>query len=411
MNKIPFYFDNLHDNSINGFTHEYTESSTLFEPIIDTGFACRILSLKVSSSFPSTDVLDDDTYFKVYNYKTDRKYFYPIIWPHTGRDELKDNLVIPETVLNDIRNKSAKILLMNEYEGYSMDGFRNDAKQIAKKNNISAKQIVFLNGNLTILNDKKHVYVNFWESVSEHYHNNFGEFKENLIKDICNHKIRKNKFICLQRRPHPARIAIFSDLYDNRNEGILTLGKGDNKEIFRNNVKGFSHHFPDKLESFNKIRHLLPYEYDVNLQKNNPTHDQNIEKFTDSYLHVVAETYFFNYNDQLFFSEKIFKPVVFMQPFVLFSQTGSLQVFRDLGFRTFPTIIDESYDEIVDDIQRYNMAMKSVKKFISQDIEKINRQIRSILPDLIHNYSVLFGRRSMQSAEVYSKLFSILYNS
>lgn len=404
MSKIPFYFDSSDKNSMNGFTREYTDSSDLFEPIKYSSFANSI-------SFLNNPTSDNNTYFKVYNHKIDRKYFYPIFWPHTGRNELKNNLVLPETVLNDIRNKNAKILLMNEYEGHSMDGVRNDANQIAKKHDISTEQIVFLNGNLTILNDEKHVYVNFWESISEYYHDNFGEFKENLIKDICSHKIRKNKFICLQRRPHPARIAIFLDLYDNRNEGILTLGKDDNTECFRHDVKWFTYHFSDKLNSFNKIRHLLPYEYDVNLRKNNPTHDKNIEKFTDSYLHVVAETYFFNRTDQLFFSEKIFKPVVFMQPFVLFSQTGSLQAFRNLGFKTFPTIIDESYDEIIDDIQRYNMAMTSVKNFISQDIETIHSQIRSILPDLMYNYSLLFGRRSMQSSEVYSKLFSILYNS
>jgi hypothetical protein len=409
MNKIPFYFDSLysdkHEISINGFSREFIEAE-MFDSLKNVSFTNYITFLK-------DPMLENDPYFKLYNEKKDEKYFYPIFWPQVENFELNNNLTFPEKVLYDIRNKRAKILLINAYEGYSMDSFYNDANHIAKKHNIDTNQIVFLNGNLKILNDENHVYVNFWECISEHYHYNFRELTENLVKDICNQKIRKHKFICLQRRPHPHRIAMFTDLYSNRNDGILTLGTGDNDDLeyFKGNSRKFYRNFPDKITVFNEIRHVLPYEYDVKLQTNNPTHDNEIEKFTDSYLHVVAETYFFNRNNRLFFSEKIFKPVVFMQPFVLFSETGSLQAFRNMGFKTFPTIIDESYDEIIDDRQRYDMAMQSVKNFISQDIQQIHNQVRSILPDLMYNYGLLHGRRVMHSAEVYSKLFSILYNS
>lgn len=408
VTKIPFYFDSLNSesnkdkNSINGFSREFVDEK-IFDSLNHISFTNYITFLKDFD-------LDNDPYFKKYNRKKDDRYFYPIFWPQVESDVLIDNLVLPEIVLNDIRNQKAKILLINAYEGYSMDSFQLDANQISSKNGISFDSIVFVNGNLKIVDNKNHVYINFWESIIEHFQYNFNGLTDDLIKNICGSNLRKNKFICLQRRPHSHRIATFVDLYNLRNDGILTLGIGDTPDVFKKDFEYFSDKFPEKIKGLKKLKHLLPYEYDVDLQKNNPTHDDNVEKYINSYLHIVSETYFFNKNNRLFFSEKIFKPVLYMQPFVLFSETGSLEAFRNLGFKTFPSIIDESYDEIINDKQRYETALLSIKKFISQDKKEIHQQIRSILPDLIHNYGLLCGRRITHSASAYAKLYNILYN-
>ena len=68
-----------------------------------------------------------------------------------------------------------------------------------------------------------------------------------------------------------------------------------------------------------------------------------------SLWHVVTETVF--YYNKLHLTEKIFKPIVSKQPFMLLGAPGNLEYLRSYGFKTFDGIIDESYDLIKDNDQ------------------------------------------------------------
>ena len=52
------------------------------------------------------------------------------------------------------------------------------------------------------------------------------------------------------------------------------------------------------------------------------------------------------HNDFAMFSEKEAKPIVARRPFVVFGACGQLEAFRSLGFKTFHSVVDESYDLI-----------------------------------------------------------------
>lgn len=63
------------------------------------------------------------------------------------------------------------------------------------------------------------------------------------------------------------------------------------------------------------------------------------------FCHVVTETV---WNDRLHITEKIFKPIVLQQPFILVGSRFGLAYLRKYGFHTFSEIWDESYDELPD---------------------------------------------------------------
>jgi hypothetical protein len=76
---------------------------------------------------------------------------------------------------------------------------------------------------------------------------------------------------------------------------------------------------------------------------------------------VVAESYMRSSNWALHpesykteVSEKIFKPIIFRQPFVVYGSVDSLKYLHNQGFQTFPEWFDESYDDIVDDQHRFD---------------------------------------------------------
>lgn len=104
----------------------------------------------------------------------------------------------------------------------------------------------------------------------------------------------------------------------------------------------------------------------------------------DSCWHVVTETVF--YYNKLHLTEKIFKPIVSKQPFMLLAAPGNLAYLRRYGFKTFDGIIDESYDLIEDDDLRTEAVVKQLAWYCSlSDSEKIS-VMRAVEPIVMHNF-------------------------
>ena len=72
---------------------------------------------------------------------------------------------------------------------------------------------------------------------------------------------------------------------------------------------------------------------------------------------VVAET---NWEHYVFFSEKTAKCLLGHRAFVFFGSHGQLDLLRHWGFMTLDDVIDESYDDIVDNEQRFSRAFDQV---------------------------------------------------
>jgi hypothetical protein len=65
-----------------------------------------------------------------------------------------------------------------------------------------------------------------------------------------------------------------------------------------------------------------------------------------------------------FVSEKIFRPMAFQHPFVIWGICNSLTYLKSLGFETFDHVIDESYDNEPVHIQRLEKIITVVKELI-----------------------------------------------
>jgi hypothetical protein len=92
---------------------------------------------------------------------------------------------------------------------------------------------------------------------------------------------------------------------------------------------------------------------------------------------IVCETTSFNSFSQ--FTEKVAKPILAQRIFVAFCGQWYLRNLRSLGFQTFDSIINESYDAESDIINRYQKAWAQVEYLCQQDSSKIRSQVRDIL--------------------------------
>ena len=117
-----------------------------------------------------------------------------------------------------------------------------------------------------------------------------------------------------------------------------------------------------------------------------------------SFMQIVLETTFTESLEKdsptIFLTEKTYKPIFYKQPFILVSEPYSLRYLHSLGYKTFGSFIDESYDEITDPHQRMKHITNEVLKINSMSLEELE-DIRDKIQDIVeHNYNVFMSRPS-----------------
>ena len=100
---------------------------------------------------------------------------------------------------------------------------------------------------------------------------------------------------------------------------------------------------------------------------------------------LVCETEYSN--DYTFFTEKTAKPIIACRLFVMIAGQYYLRNLRKIGFRTFDSVIDESYDLEPDPETRWKMALEQCDWLCKQDQRVILDKIK---PTVLHNFNMLF---------------------
>jgi hypothetical protein len=106
---------------------------------------------------------------------------------------------------------------------------------------------------------------------------------------------------------------------------------------------------------------------------------------SQAFFQLVTETVF--YGDSLHLTEKIFKPIVCRQPFILVSTPGNLAYFKSYGFKTFDKWIDESYDTELDNDKRITMIIKEIKKLCRLSMDQLRLMHKDMQDVLNYNYN------------------------
>jgi hypothetical protein len=99
--------------------------------------------------------------------------------------------------------------------------------------------------------------------------------------------------------------------------------------------------------------------------------------YNQTYYSIVAETTTENSYNQ--YTEKVAKPIIAGRPFVAFAGQNYLANLRHLGFKTFASVVDESYDTVDDLDQRMHAAWHQVEWLCAQDPEHVYRELYDVL--------------------------------
>lgn len=97
----------------------------------------------------------------------------------------------------------------------------------------------------------------------------------------------------------------------------------------------------------------------------------------NTWISIVAETLT---DDRIFFpTEKTGKALISGKPFIVLSGKHFLKNLRNIGFKTFGTVIDESYDDISDIHERTIAAFDSFRKLQNMDQVWVRQQLQDVL--------------------------------
>lgn len=106
--------------------------------------------------------------------------------------------------------------------------------------------------------------------------------------------------------------------------------------------------------------------------------------YNQSHHSIVAETTTVNGLGHV--TEKVAKPMMAKRVFVAFAGQHYLEGLRRLGFRTFDSIIDESYDREANNQIRYKMAWAQVEYLCDQPALDIRKQVAEVLDHNQHHF-------------------------
>jgi len=103
------------------------------------------------------------------------------------------------------------------------------------------------------------------------------------------------------------------------------------------------------------------------------------EVYNMAHFHLVLESYFDStVHAGFLISEKTVKPLLVGQPFVIAAVPGFLKYLKSLGFYTFDSLWDESYDQETDDHTRSNMIADLCVKLKDFDWENNQTKLQNI---------------------------------
>jgi hypothetical protein len=254
----------------------------------------------------------------------------------------------------------------------------------------SIKNVIIVTGainqNLTLSSDKIFIFPLFLIEISYNY-----TYTETGMKP----KLKLFDALLGINKPHRAKIfekLCATNLLDKSYVSLIELDKNHNRSTIYYSSDLLEFEQDEAIQArelnngvFNSYHYSLSHP-ELNFISYPISRQVPIGIYQHSYYTIVAETHC---ESHIFFTEKTVKPLLAKRLFVMFSAPHQLKKLREYGFKTFGSIIDESYDNEFDNCVRFEMAFQQIVKLSEMDPEIVYDKIKDVLD---HNYAVITNR-------------------
>jgi hypothetical protein len=239
---------------------------------------------------------------------------------------------------------------------------------------------------------------------------------QEVLKSVPKPEQKTKDLICFNARVRPHRSVMVSELfrlgYDNDNSHISWLERDqehmqgswqsrcfkelwdvDGKEqwVKSNNAWGELMSTQESKEYFYDFweRNDGPIICDSKTEEID-VDDRSIplDMFKESFFFLITETLFGNKDkDCLQITEKTYKGIAYRIPFIVVGSYGTLEHLRTIGYKSFPHMFDESYDEIPEPDKRMSAICDELEKWRMLPLEEKRDRYRRTMPAIMHNYA------------------------
>lgn len=228
------------------------------------------------------------------------------------------------------------------------------------------------------------------------------------VKQV-NVKPRSKKFTCLSRMDKPFRRLFGATLWY---QGLVDQGYfGYNGMRY---TKEYAETKVDPVYKWNKLWQDAPglmenFSMHVPFRADDMTDQEHNDHkiiykphYTDAYWNFVMETHFSKHN--IFLTEKTFKPILNLQPFVIVGAPGSLKLLHEMGYETFNEWIDEGYDKIKNDEERLHACFQILYELAYMSDSDLVQMTKDMIPVLAHNQQLLLNTKRDKLEDLLKKI-------
>lgn len=318
-----------------------------------------------------------------------------------GLFELSNILSPGNSALNGIRRENGYVLLHFSYEAFLEPALFKRMHEYFKYHQVPLNKVIYQTGSP----DAYRIYQEFCdrENISERMLVGFWDMNEYNISRFYNDQQAyignsnfsniKKTFLCLNRRFRWHRNALFALFYkyDILKDSYFSMpySNADHTgQLWKEQCDGgFLSSHGLNIET---LQQILPLTVDHrnydNMVQDTTRHMK--EFYESSLINVVTETTCDSYALQI--SEKTYKPIFYLQPFILVNSPGSLKYLKKVGYKTFSNFFDEGYDEIGaqrERLERIGLLCKEINEWSTDTKKKFFEETKPIVN---HNLQVLY---------------------
>jgi hypothetical protein len=293
--------------------------------------------------------------------------------------------------VKDLLRSRALRALFYYHEGDSPYHEKSRLDQLCRQHDLPTDCYKFVSGNTAA--DKISGFCWFPDHELFYWRNSV-KWNDRSMPGVSYHdRPRTRRYTALNRIHKWWRATIMTEL---KQQGIL-----DNSYWSYNNIDQNDqwHDNPIELWRFNNIEQQLkdfidqsPFICDHFDSDEKNSHWLFVpEHFDDSYCNLVLETlYDAEQSGGAFITEKIFKPIRHAQPFVVFGTANTLATLRNLGYQTFDTLLDNSYDTEINNTERYKKTLNTITQMNQNSLHEFYVSCKD---QLLHNQELFLASK------------------
>lgn len=357
---------------------------------------------------------DDTDYWYVNILEWDAFYHYPI------------DQIMPLDILARVKRKEVVIIVSQSSEAYHsvVQGIYN---HLIKSSRIPPSQVLLLSNSPDIATEINYIsskynmppiraeWIKTFEWDAMYYVNQVTHEPINITSNTLNKTSYQKKFLSFNGQPRTHRIICMGLLcaYDliplgHVSYNCYVYGKKieelpTGSDFYHNPMLLHALRHPEitKLLTDNaeKITKLTPMFLDTspdNQRSRGSLHDTATVYFEDTYFSLVTETLCMKGESGdgrtgigRILSEKIFKAIINRHPFIMLGVPKSLQLLKDLGYKTFSPWINEDYDNEFDEMTRIHMVVKETKRLAELPEDQLAEFLIFAREIVEHNFNTL----------------------